>query len=396
MDNKRYNVLKEFVDTERKFVVHMNEIVNVYKIPLENGSILRPERVATIFSNVQDILNLNSSFLRVLEQIDGTDPLFLVGKAMRPIAPFFKMYKIYCSNHGHAMEIIAQYTNRSGHKFNTFLSEASSRGGSGQSLQSLLIMPIQRLLKLKMILERLLKYTETSHPDHEDLKMCLKCITEVAAHVNKGVTEKENRLKMWELQYTIGIDDLVQPHRSYVREGYLTKVCRRTNKRWYFFLFTDILIYGYKIGGSRFQHKRTIELRRVNDLPARHNNGCAFVLFGKPKSFVVIASSPREKFEWLTDLARCCHAMEIRREKQLALQHKNDGDEREKISEKKQFSGVGKIVLEDDEAPLWVCFTHSLTHFLSLSLTLHIYTYIHAHIGTRQLLNCLYVLCKQV
>ena len=93
---KRLNVLREFVDTERKFVLHMNEIVNVYKIPLENGTILRAEKVSTIFSNVQDILNLNSSFLRVLEQIDGTNPLFAVGKAMRPIAPFFKMYNMYC------------------------------------------------------------------------------------------------------------------------------------------------------------------------------------------------------------------------------------------------------------------------------------------------------------
>ena len=46
---KRLNVLREFVDTERKFVLHMNEIVNVYKIPLENGTILRAEKVRIFF-----------------------------------------------------------------------------------------------------------------------------------------------------------------------------------------------------------------------------------------------------------------------------------------------------------------------------------------------------------
>ena len=344
-----------------------------------------------MFSNVQDILNLNSSFLKVLENIDGTNPKFAVGKAMRPIAPFFKMYNMYCSNHAQASVIIADYTSRSGHKFNKFLESAPSRGGSGQSLQSLLIMPIQRLLKLKMILERLLKYTDASHPDHEDLETCLKCIREVADHVNKGVTEKENRLKMWEVQQmlTPSPTDLVQPHRSYVREGYLTKVCRRTNKRWYFFLFTDILIYGYKIVGSGLvQHKRTIELRRVNDLPARHNNGCAFVLFGKPKSFVVIASSPREKYEWLTDLSRCCHAMEIRREKQLALQ-KNDEEEGENESRMTKHSDVGKIELEDDEAPLWVRVLER-HHKTKMTQTFQTNT------GTGQLFHSLYVLCKQV
>ena len=47
---KRFNVLREFVDTERKFVLHMNEIVNVYKIPLEeSGTILRAEKVRIFF-----------------------------------------------------------------------------------------------------------------------------------------------------------------------------------------------------------------------------------------------------------------------------------------------------------------------------------------------------------
>lgn len=352
---KRQNVLRELVETEKKFVSHMNEIVCLYKVPLEeairNGSpILREERVVTIFSNINDILSLNQNFLRDLQQIDGTDANFCIGKVMRPIAPFFKMYKMYCSNHGNAMTLIESYADRKGHKFNKFLERAAmEETSSKQSLQSLLIMPIQRLPRLKMLLERLLKYTAEDHADAEDLVTCLRCISEVAEYVNKGVTEKENRIKMWRVQRTLvpTPEDLIQPHRLYVREGYLTKVCRRTNKRWYFFLFSDILIYGYKLSGSRVQHKRTIELRRVTDLPARHNNGCAFVVFGKPKSFVLIAESVREKYEWLANLMTCCDDVEARRQKQLSMVSSPDDTTTKK-------SEVGHSVLEDDEAPLWV------------------------------------------
>jgi hypothetical protein len=78
--------------------------------------------------------------------------------------------------------------------------------------------------------------------------------------------------------------------------------------------------------------------------------------------------------------------MEIRREKQLALQ-KNDEEEGEN-SKMTKHSGVGKIELEDDEAPLWVrvCVQSHLTITQSFK----------TNTGTGQLFHSLYVLCKQV
>eukprot|EP00939_MAST-03C_sp_MAST-3C-sp1_P004888 g4888.t1 len=345
---KRAYVLREFVDTEEKFVRHMKEVVDLYMVPLEEAvvnpdkkTILKLDRVATMFSVIKQIVNLSVPFLDDLKKIDSSDVNFRVGKVMKPIAPYYKLYKVYASNHSNAMSLIERCST-SKPRFRKFLQTvAKSPQCSGQQLGSLLIMPIQRLLRLKMLLERLLKDTPGEHPDREDLEICLRSVSEVADHVNHGISEKENRIKVWEIQQRLvpPPPEIVKPHRMFVLEGILTKVCRRTDKTRHFFLFNDLLVYGPTIRGTNLvNYSNAIALRRAADLPSRQRNGCAFAVFGVPKSFVLVASSRAEKARWLDALYKCCESVESveRRRATIALgSAKND-------------------VFAKDGAPLWV------------------------------------------
>jgi len=348
IEEKRRNVLAELIHTERKFVEQMEDVIQIYKNPLERAAlsgqrILRIEKVKVIFSNVKEIVDLNRRFLEMLEQIDAKDVDRSIGKVMRPIAPFFRIYKNYCANYIERMAILRSYTSNKAHRFNAFVREASEKESriAGLGLESLLIMPVQRIPKYSLLLKRLLKYTDPSCGDYKDLEACIQVIFDVAKDVDLEVSERENRIKVLEVRQTLvpQPEDLVRPHRRYVREGYLWKVCRKTNKRWYFYLFNDILIYGYKMGSSRVQHKRTIELHRVTSLSARQNNGCAFVVFGKPKSFVLVADDRRQKMEWLDDLTKCCEESAKLRQKRNGTTGDDDG-------------GSGGDC--DDAAPLWI------------------------------------------
>ena len=110
----------------------------------------------------------------------------------------------------------------------------------------------------------------------------------IADYVNQGIKEKENRIKVWQVQQKLvpPPPDLVKPHRVFVREGSLLKVCRRSNKSKTFFLFNDVIVYGEKlIGRSLVGYSRTIHLKRVVDMPQKEGNGIA--IYGSPKSFIV-------------------------------------------------------------------------------------------------------------
>eukprot|EP00940_MAST-03C_sp_MAST-3C-sp2_P001392 g1392.t1 len=318
---KREYALRELVETEAKFVRHMREVVDLYMKPLEDAvkskdskHILKPERITVAFSVIRQILNLSIPFLQDLREIDATDENFCIGKVMKPIAPYYKLYKVYASNHSNAMSLIERCSTAKPRFRDFLLSVAKDPRSSGQQLQSLLIMPIQRIPRLKMLLERLLKFTPPDHCDHEDLKVCLRSVCDVADTVNHGISEKENRIKVWEVQQRMvpPPPDLVKPHRIFVREGSLMKVCRRTDKSRHFFLFNDLLVYGPALTGNLVNYSNAIELRRAIDL-RRERRGCAFAVFGVPKSFVLVAPSRAEKARWLNDLYRCCEGIERRR-----------------------------------------------------------------------------------
>lgn len=52
-------------------------------------------------------------------------------------------------------------------------------------LSSLLLKPIQRVLKYPLLLQELIKNTEETHADYEDLVKALKCMQDVASYINE-------------------------------------------------------------------------------------------------------------------------------------------------------------------------------------------------------------------
>ena len=96
-------------------------------------------------------------------------------------------------------------------QFEKFLNRAEQT--SNHKLVDILITPIQRLVRLKLLLERIIKFTDESHEDFADLKCALVGISEVADYVNKGISQKEARLRVWEVQrMLVRVVVLNRPH----------------------------------------------------------------------------------------------------------------------------------------------------------------------------------------
>jgi hypothetical protein len=165
--------------------------------------------------------------------------------------------------------------------------------------------------------------------------------------------------------------NLVEAHRHYVMEGYLTKLCRRANKVRYFFLFNDVLVYGERPSPTSrvvyFKHR--IEFVRVTDLRNNGKNRHAFAIMGRPKSFVVMASTRAEKRKWLSALDQCCEARLERqraseRLRRAAIAGKDDKNKKKKnlgsdivdeeFADAAFGRGTGVKSNEHRAAPLWI------------------------------------------
>src|SRR5687768_10226383 len=103
----------------------------------------------------------------------------------------------------------------------------------------------------------------------------------------------------------------------FIREGMLKKVCRKSVKPRYFFLFTDALIYGRSMPVStgltqRYILHSILDLShlRMEDVPGTVTCMLVYMLIeievpnsfeiATPmKSFIVVCSSQKEKIDWM-------------------------------------------------------------------------------------------------
>jgi len=192
----RLLVLQELCDSERRYVTRLEVAIDSYMIPLKSQ--VHPQTMSQIFGNIEDLLNCNRRFLADLDRLrPKTYKDFNVGKTLSLYSHFFRVYKQYCNNYGDAMVVLGKLCSKDS-QFEKFLNRAEQT--SNHKLVDILITPIQRLVRLKLLLERIIKFTDDSHEDFSDLKCALVGISEVADYVNKGISQKEARLRVWEVQ----------------------------------------------------------------------------------------------------------------------------------------------------------------------------------------------------
>ncbi len=68
--------------------------------------------------------------------------------------------------------------------------------GSQLTLEDLIIMPVQRIPRYKLLLEDFLKNTDKAHVDYANLQAALSKVNEVAAFINESVRKSDNAKKM--------------------------------------------------------------------------------------------------------------------------------------------------------------------------------------------------------
>ena len=142
-------IAREIYSTEDSYVSSLSLIVTMYCYELKQKQIVSEDHINIIFSNVELIWQTHIKFLKELEERlgpPGTSPLDqCVGELFSEYAPFFRFYKIYVKNHDEASQLIKKLLETNS-KFKKFVEGVFAKPQSrGLSLESFMIMPIQRI-----------------------------------------------------------------------------------------------------------------------------------------------------------------------------------------------------------------------------------------------------------
>ncbi|CAH1964987.1 unnamed protein product [Acanthoscelides obtectus] len=249
-NDTRTHVVIELYENEKSYVDSLEILVRKYLEPLkapENASLLEPAVVDEIFAEIPFLLNQHQEFCNDLKKrLDQWDTKKKVGDLFLEIfskPEVVEGYLKYVNSWKRSREIL-KTTQQQKSAFTKFLEHTARQHAGKLALDSLLIKPIQKFPKYELLLQRLIKHTDESHPDYNLLLDAEQKIHDLLVKINCSEKESEGLDQLKEIEGLVdGLLDLVSPERQYLRhDGVTISYCSGPRKERAIFLFSDLLL----------------------------------------------------------------------------------------------------------------------------------------------------------
>jgi len=193
--SQRTRVAQEIVQTEETYVDALTEIVDRYERPIRKfvkkfvggDGTVTPGEIDLIFSNIATVRHVNVALLeRLKERVnEDWDDSRIVGDIFVDFADQLPpVYRDYVQRFKASNATLREaYDNKP--EFASLLEEYKNNTKGKLDLESLLIMPIQRVPRYLLLLRELKKSTEEGHRDHVLLDEAMESVAAVATLINK-------------------------------------------------------------------------------------------------------------------------------------------------------------------------------------------------------------------
>jgi hypothetical protein len=367
----RARVIEEICATEKSYVDDIRALHDHYIVPLEDNThpITEDAQIAVFFNNLRHLVMLNSKLLTDLLEIverraaaaaqkttaygkrkNVKSPVAVavqcetegVGAVFCRYAPLFKLYGGYAKDYEGVAALLQNFRRDTRLGFSTFLERCREKSGSSKPFESLLIMPIQRIPRYKLLLERLSGLTPLEHPDAAFLTEAVDRVRSAASLINETVRRQENLETVLQAQRQFaGQLSLFTADRRLLKSGKLTKMSTKRPEDVMIHLFNDILLYsgvlitgGYRV--RRIVHLNSKAVTVKTELPApvqalvdqqssrRVRKDCGFVVTSREKTFILFTETPETQREWVNEIASAVR--DAQKQKQVGRGDSGDGD----------------------------------------------------------------------
>lgn len=160
----RRQAVHEILSSERSYLQHLDTLMHYFVLPLKAKQLISYVQFNALFGQLEMIYNLNRELLTELEaNLDN------VAKAFLRMAPFFKLYSVYAFDYNKSQLILQELTEKNV-AFRKFLEKTESRPEVQTKLISLLITPIQRVPRYRLLLQQVAFYSSPTESDFKILQ----------------------------------------------------------------------------------------------------------------------------------------------------------------------------------------------------------------------------------
>ncbi|XP_042791701.1 rho guanine nucleotide exchange factor 38 isoform X2 [Neofelis nebulosa] len=195
---KRSKIIKELIQTEKDYLNDLELCIREVVQPLRNKQIDRLD-VDSLFSNIESVHQISAKLLSLLEEAttDVEPAMQVIGEVFLQIkGPLEDIYKIYCYHHDEAHSVLESYEKEEELKQHLSHCIQSLKGKPNLlDMGSLMIKPIQRVMKYPLLLCELQGSTPPSHPDFRALGDAFTAVKDINVNINELKRRKDLVLK---------------------------------------------------------------------------------------------------------------------------------------------------------------------------------------------------------
>ncbi|KAL9645327.1 hypothetical protein ABK040_002526 [Willaertia magna] len=241
---QRLKIIKEILDTERNYIEELEILEEVYAKPLKEligkqKFITQPLYNRLFKPDISIIRRTNTQLYEALKENYEMErsnklPTKTYGQIFLEFAPFIKTYSRYFNEYDGINGTLEEVKKTNKLLQNWFDEQRTTAKAKNKPLQSLLITPVQRVPRYRLLLTEVVKYTSPYHRDYTLLNNALKEISEVASLLNSKMQESINRMKLYSISDNLKNmnnllqflpnNEFVQPSRIYCEEYLLNSV----------------------------------------------------------------------------------------------------------------------------------------------------------------------------
>lgn len=198
----------ELIGSEASYLRSLRVAVNhFYAAKVLRKSLSKREH-HVLFSNIHGVMAASEKFLMDLEIRLGESVLMTqVGDIVLQHCPeFHSLYVPYVTNMMYQEALINQLLHQNRDFLNSIKKLESDPVCQKQNLKSFLVLPFQRITRMKLILESILKLTEPGSDSVLNLKRAIKAIHEIVSDCDRGVQKMKQieELVSLEMQMDFG------------------------------------------------------------------------------------------------------------------------------------------------------------------------------------------------
>ncbi|XP_019110839.1 rho guanine nucleotide exchange factor 38 [Larimichthys crocea] len=205
--NRRAKVIHELVQTEKDYLTDLELCIREVVQPLRNVQVVDVDR---LFTNMETVCEVSAALLhRLNEAMADPDPeAVVIGEVfIQAKAALEDVYKIYCYHHDDANMSLKTYEKEEEIKqhFTTCvlaLKKIYDQEGKPNLLDmgSLIIKPVQRIMKYPLLLRELWQATPEDHPDCRPLQEAFTAAKIINVNINEFKRRKDIVMKYKRLE----------------------------------------------------------------------------------------------------------------------------------------------------------------------------------------------------